>query len=76
MACAVVNTLGSDVAGWCMTSPQDDISVGLVTLVYSMKYGGWLTPAKLIIRNPIAAQRVAEKLNESLKVRPIKAGMA
>ncbi|WP_374685389.1 DUF1317 family protein, partial [Salmonella enterica] len=26
-----------------------------------MKHGGWLTPAKLIIRNPIAAQRVAEK---------------
>ncbi|HBV7426190.1 TPA: DUF1317 family protein, partial [Citrobacter freundii] len=54
-----------------MTNPHDNITVGMVTLIYSMKHGGWLTPAKLIIRNPIAAQRVAEKLNESLKVRPI-----
>ncbi|EOX6727606.1 DUF1317 family protein [Salmonella enterica subsp. enterica serovar Heidelberg] len=59
-----------------MTNHQDDITVGMVTLIYSMKHGDWLTPAKLIIRNPIAAQRAAEKLNESLKVRPIKAGMA
>ncbi|HCB1653131.1 TPA: DUF1317 family protein [Citrobacter farmeri] len=58
-----------------MTNPHDNITVGKVTLVYSVKHRGWLTPAKLIIRNPIAAQRVAEKLNESLKVRPIKAGV-
>ncbi|HBR0812902.1 TPA: DUF1317 family protein [Klebsiella pneumoniae] len=56
-----------------MTNPHDNITVGKVTLVYSMKHRSWLTPAKLIIRNPIAAQRVAEKLNESLKFSQIKA---
>ncbi|MEX3021551.1 DUF1317 family protein [Kluyvera sp. STS39-E] len=47
-----------------MTNPHSDITVGLITLRYSEKHGGWLTPAKLIIKNPIAAQRVAEKLND------------
>ena len=50
-----------------MTHAHDDITVGKTTLRYSEKHRGWLTPAKLIIRNPVAAQRVAEVLNEAQK---------
>lgn len=47
-----------------MKHAHDDITVGKITLRYSKKHKGWLTPAKLIIRNPAAAQLVAEELNK------------
>lgn len=59
----MVNTQGSDVAGWCMTNQQDDISVGLVTLVYSFKHRGWMAPGGKVIKNPLKAQRIAELMN-------------
>lgn len=48
-----------------MKHAHDDITVGKITLRYSEKHGGWLTPAKMIIRNPAVAQRVAEELNNN-----------
>ncbi|ECC3629210.1 DUF1317 family protein [Salmonella enterica subsp. enterica serovar Weltevreden] len=46
-----------------MTNPQDDISVGLVTLVYSFKRRGWMAPGGKVIKNPLKAQRIAELMN-------------
>ncbi|EBZ4662804.1 DUF1317 family protein [Salmonella enterica] len=46
-----------------MTNPQDDISVGLVTLVYSFKHRGWMAPGGKVIKNPLKAQRIAELMN-------------
>ncbi|MEN0626663.1 DUF1317 family protein [Phytobacter ursingii] len=46
-----------------MTSPYDNITVGRVTLVYSVRSRGWITPAGLVIKNPIKAQLIAERLN-------------
>lgn len=63
MAFAVVNTLGSDVAGWCMTNPHDNIRVGSITLVYSTLRRGWVAPGGDVIRNPFKAQRIAELMN-------------
>ncbi|MGS0639860.1 DUF1317 family protein, partial [Citrobacter sp. VF227] len=58
MACGVVNTQGTDVAGWCMTNPHDNIRVGSITLVYSTLRRGWLAPGGLVIRTPLTAQRM------------------
>lgn len=55
--------MGSDVVGWCMTNPHDGITVGNVTLVYSILRRGWLAPGGQVIRNPLKAQRVAEMMN-------------
>jgi len=57
-----------------MKHAHDDIIVGKITLRYSEKHRGWLTPAKLIIRNPAVAERVAETLNDSIGDRKIEAG--
>lgn len=57
------NTQGLDVAGWCMTNPHDNISVGSITLVYSALRRGWLGPGGQIIRKPLKAQRIAELMN-------------
>lgn len=46
-----------------MTNPKDNIRVGRVTMVYSDQYHGWITPGGRIIRNPLAAQRLAEQIN-------------
>ncbi|CAH2848725.1 DUF1317 domain-containing protein [Salmonella enterica subsp. enterica serovar Typhimurium] len=59
----MVNTQGSDVAGWCMTNPHDNICVGSITMVYSTLRRGWLAPGGQIIRNPLKAQRIAELMN-------------
>lgn len=58
-----VNTAGSDAAGWFMTNPHDGITVGSVTLRYSMLRRGWLSPDGQVIKNPLKAQRLAEQLN-------------
>ena len=63
MACAVVNTQGSDVAGWCMTNHHDNIRVGSITLVYSTLRRGWLAPGGQVIQNPLKAQSIAEMMN-------------
>lgn len=55
---------GSDVAGWCMTNPHDNISVGSITLVYSDLRRGWLVPGGSVIQNPLKAQRLAEEYRE------------
>ena len=56
-------TAGSDVAGWCMTNPHDWITVGSVTLPYSINRRGWVAPSGDVIRNPLKAQRLAELMN-------------
>lgn len=49
--------------GWFMTNPHDGITVGSVTLRYSMLRRGWLSPDGQVIKNPLKAQRIAEYLN-------------
>ncbi len=63
MACAVANTQGSDVEGWFMANPHDNISVGSITLVYSSLRCGWIVPGRKVIKNPLKAQRIAELMN-------------
>ncbi|MZY19483.1 DUF1317 family protein [Enterobacter hormaechei] len=46
-----------------MTNPHDGITVGSVTLVYSILRRGWLAPGGYVIRNPLKAQRLAELMN-------------
>jgi hypothetical protein len=60
---AAANTAVSAIAGWFMTSPHDNITVGRVTLVYSVRRRGWVTPSGLVIKNLIKAQLIAERLN-------------
>lgn len=55
-----------------MKTPHDNIVVGAVTLIYSEKFNGWITPSSQVIRNPIVAERRAELMNDALKSRPIK----
>ncbi len=62
-ACAAVIIAESAVVGWFMTNPHDGITVGSVTLRYSMLLRGWLSPDGQVIKNPLKAQRVAEELN-------------
>lgn len=49
--------------GWFMTKPHDGITVGSVTLPYSIIRRGWVAPNGDVIRNPLKAQRVAELMN-------------
>lgn len=49
--------------GWFMTNQHDGITVGSVTLRYSMLRRGWLSPDGQVIKNPLKAQRIAEYLN-------------
>ncbi|HCR0525172.1 TPA: DUF1317 family protein [Enterobacter hormaechei] len=46
-----------------MTKPHDGITVGSVTLPYSIIRCGWVAPNGDVIRNPLKAQRVAELMN-------------
>ncbi|MCK6742120.1 DUF1317 domain-containing protein [Enterobacter cloacae] len=46
-----------------MTNPHDGITVGSVTLPYSIIRRGWLAPSGDVIRNPLKAQRPAELMN-------------
>ncbi|EPD0902550.1 DUF1317 family protein [Yersinia enterocolitica] len=42
-----------------MTHSHDNITVGNITLVYSGKHHGWITPYNEVIKNPFKAQRPA-----------------
>ncbi|HDL8447536.1 TPA: DUF1317 family protein [Yersinia enterocolitica] len=46
-----------------MTHSHDNITVGNITLVYSGKHHGWITPYNEVIKNPFKAQRTAERIN-------------
>jgi hypothetical protein len=46
-----------------MTNPHDGITVGSVTLTYSIIRRGWVAPSGEVIRNPLKAQRLAELMN-------------
>lgn len=48
-----------------MQKPNDNITVGIVTLPYSVILGGWLMPDGTAIKNPITAQNAAERLNNA-----------
>ncbi|MCZ5908385.1 DUF1317 family protein [Escherichia coli] len=41
---------------------RDNIRVGAITFVYSVTKRGWVFPGLSVIRNPLKAQRLAEKL--------------
>ncbi|MBA1733812.1 DUF1317 family protein, partial [Escherichia coli] len=41
----------------------DKIRVGAITFVYSITKRGWVFPGLSVIRNPLKAQRLAEKIN-------------
>ncbi|WP_428833788.1 DUF1317 family protein [Pantoea dispersa] len=55
-----LNSCGDD-----MQKPNDNITVGIVTLPYSVIWGGWLMPDGTVIKNPITAQNAAERLNNA-----------
>ena len=46
-----------------MTHPHDNIRVGAITFVYSVTKRGWVFPGLSVTRNPLKAQRLAEKIN-------------
>ncbi|WP_152043654.1 DUF1317 family protein [Enterobacter hormaechei] len=46
-----------------MTNPHDWITVGSVTLPYSINRRGWVAPSGDVIRNPLKDQRLAELMN-------------
>lgn len=48
-----------------MQKPNDNITVGIVTLPYSDIFRGWLMPDGTVIKNPITAQNAAERLNNA-----------
>ena len=48
-----------------MQKPNDHITVGIITLPYSVILGGWLMPDGSVITNPITAQNAAERLNSA-----------
>lgn len=48
-----------------MTHPKDHIKVGRITLLYSRRERGWLTPGGRVIANPLKAHRMAETLNSA-----------
>ncbi|WP_145482097.1 DUF1317 family protein [Yersinia rohdei] len=59
-----------------MTNSHDNITVGRITLVYSSKYHGWITPYNSVIANPFIAQRIAERMNNNLKLSLAANGLA
>lgn len=59
-----------------MTHSQDNITVGNITLVYSSKHHGWITPYNEVIKNPLKAQRTAERINSNLKLSLAANGLA
>ncbi|MCE0490962.1 DUF1317 domain-containing protein [Pantoea sp. Mb-10] len=48
-----------------MNNPYDHITVGIITLPYSIILKGWVMPDGSILSNPIAAQNAAERLNSA-----------
>lgn len=48
-----------------MQHSKDHITVGIVTLPYSIILAGWIMPDGSVISNPIAAQKAAERLNSA-----------
>ncbi|WP_057649597.1 DUF1317 family protein [Yersinia frederiksenii] len=59
-----------------MINPHDNITVGCITLVYSEIHHGWITPQNSIIKNPLTAQRIAERMNNNLKLSLAANGLA
>ncbi|HDY4931580.1 TPA: DUF1317 family protein [Yersinia enterocolitica] len=59
-----------------MTHSHDNINVGCITLVYSEIHHGWITPQNSIIKNPLLAQRIAERMNNNLKLSLAANGLA
>ncbi|WP_145531818.1 DUF1317 family protein [Yersinia kristensenii] len=59
-----------------MTHSHDHITVGCITLVYSCKQHGWITPYNQVIKNPFIAQRTAERINSNLKLSLAANGLA
>lgn len=49
-----------------MKTPHDNISVGAVTLIYSVQKRGWLIPNGAVTGNPLKAQRCAEVMNNAI----------
>lgn len=50
-----------------MQHAHDNISVGIATLPYSHLFRGWLMPDGTVIKNPIKAQNIAERLDKASK---------
>ncbi|ALV91524.1 cruciferin [Pantoea rodasii] len=48
-----------------MKHSRDHITVGIVTLPYSIILAGWIMPDGSVIHNPVAAQNAAERLNSA-----------
>ncbi len=59
-----------------MNHPHDHITVGRITLVYSSIHHGWITPYNSVIKNPLTAQRIAERMNNSLRLSIAANGLA
>ncbi|HFO0785667.1 TPA: DUF1317 family protein [Yersinia enterocolitica] len=59
-----------------MVNSHDNITVGNITLVYSGKHHGWITPYNEVIKNPLKAQRTAERINSNLKLSLAANGLA
>ncbi|HHG9960353.1 TPA: DUF1317 family protein [Yersinia enterocolitica] len=59
-----------------MNHPHDNITVGCITLIYSEVHHGWITPYNSVIANPLTAQRIAERMNNNLKLSLAANGLA
>ncbi len=59
-----------------MTHSHDNITVGRITLVYSRKHHGWITPYNRVVKNQIVAQLIAEQINKRLKLSLAANGLA
>ncbi|MGH5183695.1 DUF1317 family protein [Klebsiella pneumoniae] len=46
-----------------MKTNHDGITVGSITLPYSINRRGWIAPSGDVIKNPLKAQRLAEELD-------------
>ncbi|HBQ0659737.1 DUF1317 family protein [Klebsiella pneumoniae] len=46
-----------------MKNHHDGITVGSITLPYSINRRGWIAPSGDVIKNPLKAQRLAELMN-------------
>jgi len=57
--------MARDFRGGRMQHPKDHITVGIVTLPYSIILAGWIMPDGSVISNPLAAQAAAERLNSA-----------
>ncbi|MCW6540504.1 DUF1317 family protein [Yersinia ruckeri] len=59
-----------------MFHSHDNITVGRITLAYSRKHHGWVTPYNEVIKNPFKAQRTADRINSNLKLSLAANGLA